>query len=104
MKTQTHNQRVLYLLSDGKPHSHLEIYDLHVVAHSRISNLRAQGHSIRCWREGDLYWYELAESPLSCSATEPAGADEPSPRSNLVGGTDAHNPAGSPLQLSLEAA
>jgi hypothetical protein len=55
----THNAKVLALLSDGRPHSHLEIYDLRVVAHSRVSALRKLGHTIECSREGSLYWYRL---------------------------------------------
>lgn len=55
----THNERVLRLLSDGKPHSHHELYDLRVIAHSRVADLRAKGHEIRSWRDGDLYWYRL---------------------------------------------
>lgn len=59
MKRLTGNDRVLALLSDGRPHSHLEIYDLRVVGHSRIANLREQGHNIRCERRDGLYWYVL---------------------------------------------
>ena len=57
----THNQRVLELLSDGEPHSHHELYDLRVVAHSRVAALRSQGHTIECWRENGLHWYRLTE-------------------------------------------
>lgn len=59
----THNQRVLDLLSDGEPHSHHELYDLRVVAHSRVSALRAQGHRIKCWRQDGLHWYRLLDEP-----------------------------------------
>jgi len=55
----THNQKVLALLADGRPHSHLELYDLRVVAHSRVAALRRLGHTIECSREGSLYWYRL---------------------------------------------
>ncbi len=55
----THCEKVLALLSDGKPHSHHELYALHVIAHSRISDLRSQGHTIDQWHEGDLYLYQL---------------------------------------------
>ena len=57
----THNQRVLALLSDGEPHSHHELYDLRVVAHSRVAALRSQGHTIECWREDGLHWYRLLD-------------------------------------------
>lgn len=63
-KRPTHNERVLLLLSDGKPHTHTEIYALGVVAHSRVSALRAKGYTIPSWREGDLYLYQLTGSPL----------------------------------------
>lgn len=55
----THNERVLQLLSDGEPHSHHELYDLRVVAHSRVSSLRKQGHVIEHWVEAGLHWYRL---------------------------------------------
>lgn len=58
----THCDRVLGLLSDGRPHSHHELYDLHVIAHSRISDLRRKGHAIEMWRDGDLYLYQLVPS------------------------------------------
>lgn len=56
----THNARVLALLSDGQPHSHGELYDLNVVAHSRVAALRKQGHTIDCWRDHGVYWYRLS--------------------------------------------
>lgn len=78
----THEERVLGLLADGEPHSHLEVYDLHVVAHSRVASLRRKGHRIDCWRDGDTYYYRLlgerdpspneeaACSPLAAPLTE----------------------------------
>ena len=57
----THNERVLDLLSDGEPHSHHELYDLRVVAHSRVAALRSQGHTIECWRADGLHWYRLLD-------------------------------------------
>jgi hypothetical protein len=71
----THNERVLALLSDGAPHSHHELYALHVMGHSRISNLRQQGHVIECWRDGSSYWYQLIPSS---SLEEADGFLEPS--------------------------
>lgn len=59
MKAKTHNERVLELLSDGRPHSHHELYGLHVIAHSRVADLRKQGYDIVQWREGELYLYQL---------------------------------------------
>lgn len=55
----TGDERVLQLLSDGRPHSHLEIYDLRVVGHSRIASLRSKGHDITCQRRARKYWYTL---------------------------------------------
>ena len=55
----THNERVLRLLKDHKPHTHHELYQLHVIAHSRISDLRRQGHVIAVWREKGDYYYRL---------------------------------------------
>ncbi len=63
----THNERVLELLSDGKPHSHHEIYALYVIGHSRIADLRKQGYRINQWRDGDDYWYQLLEPLYSVS-------------------------------------
>lgn len=57
----THCERVLELLSDGQPHTHHELYALHVIAHSRISDLRKQGHLIEQWRDGDDYLYRLLD-------------------------------------------
>jgi hypothetical protein len=63
-KRVTHKQRLLNLLDDGKPHSHLECYGLHIIAHSRVADLRADGYDISQWRDGDLYWYRLNASPI----------------------------------------
>jgi dipeptidyl aminopeptidase/acylaminoacyl peptidase len=71
----THKQKVLALLSDHKPHSHHELYQLGCVAHSRISDLRKDGHLINSWREGDLYLYRLADlGALDEAATSPVEA------------------------------
>jgi hypothetical protein len=59
----THCARVLALLSDGQPHSHSELYALHVIAHSRVSDLRRKGYRIDQWRDGDLYLYRLVSLP-----------------------------------------
>lgn len=55
----THDEKVLRLLSDGLPHSHHELYGLHVIAHSRVASLRKKGHNIAAWRERDVYLYQL---------------------------------------------
>ena len=64
----THKQRVLQVLKDGKPHSHHELYQLGCVAHSRISDLRRDGHKITAWRDGDLYLYRLEAATFSSPA------------------------------------
>lgn len=70
----THKQRVLDLLSDGAPHSHHELYALHVIGHSRIADLRRDGYTIAQWREGDEYMYQLVSpaepQPLLSSPDE----------------------------------
>lgn len=55
----THKQRVLELLRDGQPHSHKEGYALGAMLHSRVADLRRDGHEIKCWRDGDLSMYQL---------------------------------------------
>jgi hypothetical protein len=70
----THNARVLELLSDGEPHSHLELYDLRVIAHSRVAALRKQGCTIECWRENGLHWYRLLDQ-----GHDDYGAGDPPP-------------------------
>lgn len=113
----THAEKVLQLLSDGKPHSHLEGYRLGVMLHSRVADLRKKGHVIECWREGDHYLYQLDVSAelarmlsplreLDSSGAEPgsrSGADG-LPREN--GGRDreqAHASLGAPLHSPLRA-
>lgn len=59
MTAPTHTERLLVALSDGKPHSHHELYGLHMIVHSRVSDLRRKGHTIRAWREHGDYWYQL---------------------------------------------
>jgi hypothetical protein len=65
----THNERVLNLLKDHKPHTHHELYALHVIGHSRIADLRRQGHVIAVWREGDNYLYRLLSDGRETNGT-----------------------------------
>ena len=95
----THNEKVLALLSDGKPHTHHEIYGLYVIGHSRIADLRKRGHVIESWRDGDDYLYQLC-------AGEPSA---PSPRLTADSSEESEARLGtpslaSPAQLTLEAA
>lgn len=69
----THNERVLQLLSDGQPHSHHEGYALNVMLHSRAADLRRKGYDIRCWRDGDLYLYQLVSGPLESPSSAWSG-------------------------------
>lgn len=94
----THNEKVLALLSDGKPHSHHEIYGLFVIGHSRIADLRKRGHVIESWRDGDDYLYQLCAGEPSGSLPQPDGG----PRSEAV--TAAVPQTASPAQMSLEEA
>lgn len=50
--------RILEILSDRRWHSHHEFYGW-CVLHSRISELRRRGHTIRTRRDGSLYLYRL---------------------------------------------
>lgn len=77
----THCDRLLAALSDHEWHDHHELYALRMVVHSRISDLRKQGHRIEQRRDGDLYLYRLA----------PAGVlpEPPSPAVFHVDGNDA---------------
>jgi hypothetical protein len=68
----THKERVLHLLSDRRPHSHHELYQLGCVAHSRVSDLRKDGHTIRQWRDGNLYLYQLEGALETGSAASSA--------------------------------
>lgn len=76
----THTQQVLALLSDRQPHSHHEMYELRVMAHSRVADLRRMGYTVECWREHGIYWYRLLDD--GCQAN---GADEsPLPEAPII--------------------
>ncbi len=50
MKRPSHCDRLLAVLSDGRPHTHRELYrSLDVMVHSRAADLRKRGHVIACW-------------------------------------------------------
>ena len=55
----THCDRLLAILSDGKPHDHHALYRQGMIVHSRVADLRKKGHVIRSWHEGDSYFYQL---------------------------------------------
>ena len=71
----THKQKVLRLLGDRQPHTHHELYALGCVAHSRIADLRKDGHTIRQWRDGDHYLYQLVGETLGEAAVSDAGLE-----------------------------
>jgi hypothetical protein len=79
----THCERVLDLLSDGREHSHHELYALNVVAHSRVAELRGRDYEISQRRvvgaggEPD-YLYQLVSSPRPV-ALEPPQDQRPGP-------------------------
>lgn len=87
-------QRILDLLRDGKPHTHHELYALGCVAHSRISDLRSDGYTIECWRDGDDSVYRLALDGNRSSSPEPAAASGLFPSSAA--------PVGGVLEAALE--
>ncbi len=63
----TQCQRLLAVLSDGRPHRSLDLYRMGLgVVHSRVADLRARGHQVACWLEvtghGDrVYLYRLEQ-------------------------------------------
>lgn len=70
----THDQKVLALLSDRQPHSHTEIYGLHVVGHSRVASLRSKGYGIEQYRDGDDYMYLLVSTPEEAASAAAASS------------------------------
>ena len=93
-----HSDRVLELLSDGQPHSHLEGYRLGVMLHSRVADLRKLGHVIECWREGAAYVYQLVSlrspegdnrlGPASLSGERSEDGDETDSKVNAATGLE----------------
>lgn len=53
--------RILEVLRDERPHTMTSIHQEvgFCRLNSRISELRKRGHDIRCWRDGDDYFYKL---------------------------------------------
>lgn len=104
----TDTARLLEVLSDGEPHGHRELYRLGMIVHSRVSDLRKQGHVIAAWREGDTYWYQL--TPLGAAVppqTCPEGsADDGSLDESTAASSGVNPPGGLPdaAQLSLAVA
>lgn len=76
----THKQRVLQLLSDNEPHSHMELYRLGVMAHSRVADLRKEGYEIKCWAEGGQYLYQLFGAVQTGEVAADGGSASSAPR------------------------
>jgi hypothetical protein len=76
VKRRSQNARILDLLSDGRFHSHHELYAIGCVAHSRIAELRARGHEIEQRRkaapDGPYWEYRLISSPARLEHSQPA--------------------------------
>lgn len=81
----TGNDRVLQKLTDGRWHTHHELYSLGVIVHSRISDLRKRGHEIECRRVSEFvpmtrgkrettYEYRLVRTALEGDASRAAAA------------------------------
>ena len=94
--TPTHKQRVLMLLSDGRPHRSSEGYRLGVMLHSRVADLRRDGHVIECHRDGPDYVYQLKQESLV-----PAAADHqatgPQPTASSTAAAETNEPVQVPL-------
>lgn len=64
----SHCQRILAVLSDGKPHTTSDLYRQcgGMILHSRIAELRRRGHRIECEHVGGrgphAYAYTLTEA------------------------------------------
>jgi hypothetical protein len=70
-------EKVLARLRQGTA-SHMELYGLGVIAHSRIAELRSKGHRIECVRKADgLYHYSLLEG--GAPNERASGPEQPAP-------------------------
>ncbi len=61
LSTSERLQRVSKVLADGQPHTTLDLIQKAQVCavNSIASELRRNGLPIRCWREGDVWYYQL---------------------------------------------
>lgn len=67
----TDKARLLARLSDGCWHSYMELYELHMIVHSRVSDLRRDGYLIECDKREKNYRYRLKGRTLNETADEP---------------------------------
>lgn len=96
-------EKVLARLKQG-PATHHELYQLGVIAHSRVADLRRKGYVIECEKDGEHYIYKLAgafsllSAPGSRSGETPlaAGMDAGSPHSFTLGLLPPAQPLGCP--------
>jgi hypothetical protein len=78
LKEGTDNHRLFLALRSGQPQSHHTLYGLHMIVHSRASDLRLKhGCLIDTWRDGKTTWYQLRAVRESEAAA--SGADGASP-------------------------
>lgn len=98
MTKPTDADRLLAVLSDGRAHSHLELYALGMIVHSRVADLRKRGHDVQTWREnhpnGTRYWYQLA-APLTKREESTEGSMSSRPVSGSVLDEQGFIPGGS---------
>lgn len=92
MARVTHKQKMLAILKDGRPHTHLEFYHQGIMAHCRSPELRDEGHDIRVWREDGLYLYQLVVASTA-GGMEPSPAVDGAPRDNGVPGESLTSPS-----------
>jgi hypothetical protein len=76
-------ERILDLLSDGRFHSHHELYALGCIAHSRLAELRERGHAIEQRRvtvNGRPVWeYRLTSRP-----EHPHSSEQPEAKTEAI--------------------
>lgn len=86
LKEGTDNYRLFMALRSGQPKSHHELYALHMIVHSRKSNLvHDHGCVIDTWRDGKTTWYQLrsvgavqeGQATIADGAIRRAGPPEP---------------------------
>lgn len=87
-------ERIVQRLRQG-PASHLELYQLGVIAHSRVAELRRRGYEISCDRDGDLYVYRLDTEPskIGAAARLTAPSEDGSAAAAPMHGRTAPSPA-----------
>lgn len=108
----THCERLLAALADGEWHTHHELYALRMIVHSRVADLRRQGHTVEQRRNGDLYEYRLVSRALDDPQVGPQrGASDgslriverpsPPPMDGALASAPAFASPGPALQLDL---